>query len=188
MGSRHYTLKEKAQALLALQAEDGNQSKVARMEGMPSRKTLRKWQRDKSQILEDYHRMKKIEESDEEITAENAEEAVKNAKTGENYELAKNYLAGQFSEITDKATKIAIRKLNQADPKDAMWIASTGLDKLMKLKGEPDQIIEVRNVILHKVVMKMREAVKDGTITMEQADEMAKKFDEIEEAEYEEIN
>jgi len=188
MGSRHYSLEEKGQAMLALKAEDGNKSKVAKMDGMPSRKTLRKWEKNKDQILSDYHRMQKIEEEEDDVTKDEAEQAVENAKTGESYELAKNYLAGQFSEITNKATEIAIQKLNQADPKDAMWIASTGLDKLMKLKGEPDQIIEVRNVILHKIVMKMREAVKEEILTVEQADRLSKKFDEIEEAEYEELD
>jgi len=187
MGSRHYTLEEKGQAMLALEAEDGNKSKVAKMDGMPSRKTLRKWEQNKDQILSDYRRMQKLEEEDD-LPQEEAEQAVKNAKTGENYELAKNYLAGKFSEITDKATKIAIQKLGQADPKDAMWIASTGLDKLMKLKGEPDQIIEVRNVIIHQVVSKMREAVKEDILTVEQADALAKKLDEIDEAEYEELD
>lgn len=188
MGSRHYTLEEKGQAMLALEAEDGNKSRVAKMEGMPSRKTLRKWERKKDQILSDYRKMQKLEESDEDITEKEAEQAVENAKTGENYELAKNYLAGKFSEITDKATKIAIQKLEQADPKDAMWIASTGLDKLMKLKGEPDQIIEVRNVIIHQVVNKMREAVQEEILTVEQADALAQKLDEIDEAEYEELD
>lgn len=185
MSQSNYSLKEKAEALVVLESNDGNKSQTKRDTGI-SRKTLGKWEKKKDQILSDYKLMQKAEE--EGLPEERAEEAVEHAKIGEDYELAKDHLANTFEGIVDKASQIVMQKMQGLDAKDAMWVASTGLDKVMKLKGEPDQIIEVRNVLIHEIVLKLREAVDEGVIDENQASKLSSKFDEIDEAEYEEVS
>lgn len=183
--SKHYTIDEKAQALVLLEAEDGNQSAVSRQTGI-SRKTLRNWESEKDEIMSAYERAKDLSEK-EETSIQDAETTLEQAEIGNNYQLVKKHMAEHFSKITSRAQNIVWRKMKHLDAKDAMWVASVGIDKLMKLRGEPDQVIEVRNVIVHMVIDKLVEAVEEGIIDHEQAEKLGQKFDEIEEAEYEEI-
>lgn len=187
MGKSHYTIKEKAEALAVLKSNDGNKSKTKRETGV-SRKTLGKWESNKKAILDDYQKIQAVQEADSSLDDTEAEDAIQNAKIGENYELAKEHLASTFGSIVDKASKVVWEKMQGLDAKDAMWVASTGLDKVLKLKGEPDQVIEVRNTIIHRVVLKLREAVDEGIIDESQASDLSQKFDEIDEAEYEEVD
>lgn len=184
--SKHYSLEEKAQAIALLDAEGGNQSEVYRQTGI-SRRTLRDWYAEKDKILADLEKTQKLREQDTELSQDEAEDVVKNADIGSNYKLVKSHMASSFAQITTKAQKIAYDKLEQVDAKTAMWIASVGIDKLMKLKGEPDQVVEVRNVVVNEVIQKLLEAVDSGIIERVQAEKLAEKFDEIEEADYEEI-
>jgi transposase-like protein len=183
--SKHYSIDEKAQALVLLEAEDGNQSAVSRQTGI-SRKTLRLWEKQKDEIMASYEKAKKLSEQDD-VSIEEAETTMEMAELGNNYQMVKKHMADNFSKITSKAQNIVWKKISTLDAKDAMWVASVGIDKLMKLRGEPDQIVEVRNVIVHMVVEKLVEAVDDGIINEAQAEKLGKKFDEIEEAEYEEV-
>lgn len=184
---RTYTLAEKAQALAMIEAEDGNLSKVSRQTGI-SRRTLRSWDADRGDILEDFEAAKQIQKhSPEEITIKAAEKKLENVKVGGDYKMVKRMMADNFSKITTRAQEIAWSKMHKLEPKDAMWIASVGIDKLMKLRGEPDQIVEVRNVVVHMVVEKLFEAVEIGVIDEKQAEKLGKLFDEIEEAEYEDV-
>lgn len=186
MGRRkHYSIEKKAEVLALLEAEDGNKSAVCRQTGV-SRKTILEWERDRSQIMADHRAAKKYTEETG-VSKEKAESAIENSKIGESYDIVKRNMADNFSKITTKAQQIAWDKMESLDAKDAMWVASVGIDKLMKLKGEPDQVVEVRNVVVHEVIGKLLEAVEDGIIEKSQAEVLADKFDEIEEAEYEEV-
>lgn len=184
--ARHYTTAEKGETLAILDANDGNIKKTSELTGI-SRKSIRNWRDNKKQILADYKSMQQIQQSEEGEGKSPTEiqTIMDNAEIAENYDKIKQYMVNQFGTITDVASQIALQKISQLSAKDAMWVADKGLDKLLKLKGEPDQVIEVRNVIIHLVIDKLVEAVQEKIITKEQAEKLSHKFDDIEEAEAE---
>lgn len=181
-----YSVKEKAETLVILQSNDGNISQTSRDTGV-SRRSIRDWQKEKDEIFKAWNKVKKLQEDETSLSTKEAETQVKQAQVGENYQLAKEHMANTFGKITQKATQQVISKMGELSAKDAMWVASTGLDKILKLKGEPDQVIEVRNTVVGKVVDKLVEAVAEGVIDKTQAEQLSNKFDEIEEADYEEV-
>lgn len=186
MGSKHYTITEKAETLAILESNGGNISATSRDTGV-SRRSIRKWESNKKRILKDAQKVQSIQKSDEGISAEDADEIVENDKMASDYQAVKKHLSSTFGNITNKASLQALKRISELDAKDAMWVASTGLDKLLKLKGEPDKVIEVRNIVVGQVVDKLVEAVSEGIIDKTQAEHLSNKFDEIDEAEYEEV-